>query len=367
LPVGRTSPSVEGARDAVDAQGAEGAGSERRTAPGDVLLELRGVRAHFHTAQGVVRAVDGVDLVIRRNRTLGIVGESGCGKSVLALSIMGLLPERQAEVSGEILFHREDGSVVDIAKLDPRGKAIRKIRGKEIAMIFQEPMTSLNPVYTIGRQIIEAIRLHQKVSAKEARERAIEMLRLVGIPAPERRVDEYPHQISGGMRQRAMIAMALSCNPRLLICDEPTTALDVTIQAQILDLMQKIQEEFDTAIVMITHDLGVVAGMADEVAVMYLGQIVEYGGVRDVFKARRHPYTQGLFHSIPVLGSREKKRLEPIRGVVPDPRFMPAGCRFADRCPRRMGACGEPPPLFEPAPGHLSRCWLHGPGVSTGD
>jgi len=294
------------------------------------------------------------------------VGESGCGKSVMALSILGLLPRSQATVSGEILYHREDGSVVDLAKLNPMGKAIRQIRGKEIAMIFQEPMTSLNPVYSIGNQIIEAIRLHQKVSAKEARSRAIEMLRLVGIPVPERRVDEYPHQISGGMRQRAMIAMALSCNPKLLICDEPTTALDVTIQAQILDLMQKLQEELRTAIVMISHDLGVIAGMADEVAVMYLGQVVEYGGVREVFKLRRHPYTQGLFHSIPHLGQREKKRLEPIRGVVPDPRSMPQGCRFADRCPHKLEICDTPPPFVQTDEAHFARCWLHDPEVKRG-
>src|SRR5690606_14888496 len=211
--------------------------SQAQTAD-DVLIEIRNLRTHFYTDRGIVRAVDGVDLVIRRNRTIGIVGESGCGKSIMALSIMGLVPRPPAKITGEILFHRKDGTVVDLVKLDPKGKEIRAIRGAEIAMIFQEPMTSLNPVYTIGNQIMEAIRLHQKVDKKEARERAIEMLRLVGIPAPEKRVDEYPHQLSGGMRQRAMIAMALSCNPSLLIADEPTTALDVTIQAQILELME---------------------------------------------------------------------------------------------------------------------------------
>ncbi len=331
----------------------------------DVLLEIKGLKTHFHTDRGVVKAVDGVDLVIRRNRTIGIVGESGCGKSIMALSIMGLVPQPPARISGEILFHRKDGTVVDLAKLDPKGKEIRSIRGAEIAMIFQEPMTSLNPVYTVGAQIMEAIRLHQKVDKKEARERAIEMLRRVGIPSPEKRVDDYPHQMSGGMRQRVMIAMALSCNPSLLIADEPTTALDVTIQAQILELMLKLQEEFHMAIMMITHDLGVVAGMADEVAVMYLGQVVEYSSVRNVFKRRRHPYTEGLLGSIPVLGAQGKKRLTPIKGMVPDPRFMPEGCRFAERCPKRMPVCDRPPAMLEPDPGHFARCWLHDPEVKA--
>lgn len=327
----------------------------------DVLIEIKNLKTHFHTDRGVVKAVDGVDLVIRRNRTLGIVGESGCGKSIMALSIMGLVPQPPGRISGEILYHRKDGTVIDLAKLDPKGKEIRSIRGAEIAMIFQEPMTSLNPVYTIGNQIIEAIRLHQNVDKKEARERAIEMLNLVGIPAPERRVDEYPHQLSGGMRQRAMIAMALSCNPALLIADEPTTALDVTIQAQILELMEKLQEELETAIVMITHDLGVVAGMADEVGVMYLGQMVEYSSVRNVFKKRNHPYTRGLLQSIPVLGAQHRGKLKPIAGVVPDARFIPSGCRFAERCPDRFDKCDLPPPMFAPEEDHLARCWLHDP------
>jgi ABC-type dipeptide/oligopeptide/nickel transport system ATPase component len=248
--------------------------SDNRAAP-DALIELRNVKTHFHTDRGIVPAVDGVDLVIPRDRLLGVVGESGCGKTVMALTIMGLLASPPARVSGEILYHRRNGEVVDLAKLDPKGRDFRTIRGAEIAMIFQEPMTSLNPVFTIGDQIMEAIRLHQKVNAREARARAIAMLERVGIPSPERRVDDYPRQLSGGMRQRAMIAMAMSCNPALLIADEPTTALDVTIQAQIVELMGRLQEEMRTAIVMITHDLGVVAGMADAIAVMYLGQVVE--------------------------------------------------------------------------------------------
>ncbi len=341
-------------------------GSRPTTATGDVLLELRDLRVHFRTDRGIVRAVDGIDLQIHPKRTLGVVGESGCGKSVMALAIMGLLSRTSARVSGTILFHRRDGRVVDLTRLNPTGREIRHIRGAEIAMTFQEPMTSLNPVFTIGDQIVEAIRLHQKVDAKEASERTRDMLALVGIPSPEQRMNDYPYQLSGGMRQRAMIAMAMSCNPALLIADEPTTALDVTIQAQILDLMAKLQKETNTAIVMITHDLGVVAAMADEVAVMYLGQIVEYGSVRSVLKRRHHPYTRGLLRSIPVLGSQRKARLEPIAGVVPDPRFIGDGCRFGDRCPERMQICDREPPMFELEPPSLSRCWLHDPEATAG-
>jgi oligopeptide/dipeptide ABC transporter ATP-binding protein len=331
----------------------------------DVLLEIRDLKVDFRTDRGIVRAVDGIDLKIRRNRTLGVVGESGCGKSVMALAIMGLLPRTSARISGEILFHRRDGQVVDLTRLNPTGREIRGIRGAEIAMIFQEPMTSLNPVYTIGDQIVEAIRLHQKVDAEEARERTRDMLALVEIPSPEQRMNDYPYQLSGGMRQRAMIAMAMSCNPILLIADEPTTALDVTIQAQILDLMMTLQKETNTAVVMITHDLGVVAAMADEVAVMYLGQTVEYGSVRSVLKRRHHPYTRGLLRSLPVLGSRGKARLEPIAGVVPDPRFISGGCRFGDRCLERLQICDREPPMFEPDPSSFSRCWLHDPEAAA--
>ena len=325
------------------------------------LLEVRELKAWFHTDRGVVRAVDGVDFAIGRNRTLGLVGESGCGKTVTALSIMGLVPAATTALSGRLLFRRKDGAEVDLARLDPRSRDYRRIRGGEIAMIFQEPMTSLNPVYTIGNQITEAIQLHQERPPAEAQARAVEMLRQVGIADPERRAGEYPHQLSGGMRQRAMIAMALSCNPSLLIADEPTTALDVTIQAQILELMQRLQGQFGIAIVMITHDLGVVVGMADEVAVMYLGRVVEYGSTRPVFKQTRHPYTQGLLRSIPVLGAQVRRRLQPIAGLVPDPRATPPGCRFADRCPQRFDRCAGEPPLFAPAASHLSRCWLSAP------
>jgi len=305
-----------------------------------------------------VRAVDGVSFSIDRQKTLGVVGESGCGKTVTGLSIMGLVPMPPGKiVSGEILYHR-DGDVIDITKLNPKGKEIRSIRGNEIAMIFQEPMTSLNPVYTIGNQIMEAIILHQKVNKREARRRAIEMLEAVGIPLPEQRIDEYPHQLSGGMRQRAMIAMALSCNPSLLIADEPTTALDVTIQAQILELVKSLQEQFRMAVMWITHNLGVVAELADDMVIMYMGKVVEQSDVRRVFHEPKHPYTQGLLRSIPSL-ARKKERLEPIKGVIPDPYNLPPGCSFNPRCPYAMERCTEEPPLVEVEPGHFAKCWLY--------
>ncbi len=323
------------------------------------LIEVKGLKTYFYTEDGVVRAVDGVDFTIEPERTLGVVGESGCGKSVTALSIMGLVQMPPGKIeAGEILFH-QDGKVTDLTKLNPKGREYRSIRGDQIAMIFQEPMTSLNPVYTIGNQIMEAIILHQHLNKKQAREKAIEMLRAVGIPVPEQRVDEYPHQLSGGMRQRAMIAMALSCNPSLLIADEPTTALDVTIQAQVLDLMNDLRKEFKTAIQFITHDLGVIADMADDVVVMYLGKIVEGSDVREVFHNPKHPYTQGLMNSIPSLVSK-KERLTPIKGVVPDPFDIPAGCGFEPRCPHAMEICKtKVPPLKEVAPGHTAACWLY--------
>ncbi|MFC2082753.1 ABC transporter ATP-binding protein [Candidatus Bipolaricaulota bacterium] len=325
----------------------------------DPLIEVRGLKTYFYTEDGVVRAVDGVDYVIEHEKTLGVVGESGCGKSVTALSIMGLVQMPPGKIeAGEILFHH-DGGVVDLTKLNPKGREIRSIRGNEIAMIFQEPMTSLNPVYTIGNQIMEAIRLHQHLKKKEAKKKAIEMLRAVGIPVPEQRVNEYPHQMSGGMRQRAMIAMAMSCNPALLIADEPTTALDVTIQAQVLELMNALRAEFQASIQFITHDLGVIAGMADDVVVMYLGRIVEASNVTEVFHSPKHPYTQGLMNSIPSLAD-DKERLEPITGVVPDPFEVPPGCGFEPRCPHAMEVCAATmPELKEVSPGHTTACWLY--------
>jgi len=323
------------------------------------LIEVKGLKTYFYTEDGVVRAVDGVDYVIEQEKTLGVVGESGCGKSVTALSVMGLIQIPPGKIEeGEILFHK-DGKVSDLTQFNPKGREMRSIRGNEIAMIFQEPMTSLNPVYTIGNQIMEAIILHQKLDKKASKVKAIEMLRAVGIPLPEQRVDEYPHQLSGGMRQRAMIAMALSCNPSLLIADEPTTALDVTIQAQVLELMNDLRAEFHAAIQFITHDLGVIAGMADDVVVMYLGRIVEGASVNEIFHNPKHPYTQGLMNSIPSLASR-KERLEPIKGVVPDPYEVPPGCGFEPRCPSAMEICKtKMPDLKEVLPGHDTACWLY--------
>ncbi len=324
-----------------------------------LLIEVRNLKTNFYTEAGVVHAVNGVDFTISREKTLGVVGESGCGKSVTAFSIMRLVPYPGRIASGEILFHR-NGGTIDLTQLDPSGPEIRSIRGNEIAMIFQEPMTSLNPVYTIGNQIMESIMLHQGLSRMEARDKAVEMLASVGISSPESRIKEYPYELSGGMRQRAMIAMALSCNPSLLIADEPTTALDVTIQAQVLNLMNKLRVEFKAAILFITHDLGVIAHMADDVVVMYLGRIVERAPVDDIFHQSKHPYTVGLMHSIPSLTSTKEKRLIPIEGVVPDILQVGEGCGFASRCPEKIKQCVHlNPPLEEVAPGHYAACWLH--------
>ncbi len=323
------------------------------------LIEVKDLETSFYTDAGVVRAVNGVDFTIEREKTLGVVGESGCGKSVTALSIMRLILYPGKIVGGELLFHR-NGSTVDLTKLDPMGPEIRSIRGNEIAMIFQEPMTSLNPVYTIGNQIMESIRLHQGLSRNEARDKAVDMLGAVGISSPETRIKEYPYQLSGGMRQRAMIAMALSCNPSLLIADEPTTALDVTIQAQVLNLMNKLRTEFNAAIMFITHDLGVIAHMADDVVVMYLGRIVEKASVDDIFLKPKHPYTRGLMNSIPSLTTTKETRLIPIEGVVPDILQAGEGCGFESRCPEKMEQCTRlTPPLAEVAPEHYAACWLH--------
>ena len=315
------------------------------------LLEVRGLKTYFYTEDGVVPAVDGVDFVLNKGETLGIVGESGCGKSVTSLSIMRLIPDPPGKiVEGEILF---EGSNL----LEKTEAEMRNIRGNDISMIFQEPMTSLNPVFTIGDQIMEAIILHQRLNKAEARERAIEMLRLVGIPSPERRVDEYPHQLSGGMRQRVMIAMALSCNPRLLIADEPTTALDVTIQAQILDLMAQLREELGTAIMMITHDLGVIAEVVEKVVVMYTGRIVESADTYTIFKDPKHPYTIGLLASIPRLDG-DGSRLQAIPGSVPIPGSFPEGCGFHPRCPFATDLCVKKvPPAFEVGENHHVACW----------
>jgi len=316
------------------------------------LVEIRNLKTHYFTEDGVVRAVDGVNLYIKRGETLGVVGESGCGKSVTSLSIMRLIPNPPGKiVDGEIIFEGED--------LIKKSEAeMRKIRGNDISMIFQEPMTSLNPVYTIGDQISEAIQLHQGLSYKESTDKAIEMLRLVGIPLPERRVKEYPHQLSGGMRQRVMIAMALSCNPKLLIADEPTTALDVTIQAQILELMKKLKKELGMAIMLITHDLGVVAEMCERVVVMYAGKVVEEGEAVHIFKNPLHPYTEGLLRSVPRM-DEDVDKLHVIEGVVPNPLHLPEGCRFNPRCPYAIDKCREAQPNLEQvAPGRWVACFL---------
>ncbi|MNJ93315.1 Oligopeptide transport ATP-binding protein OppD [compost metagenome] len=308
----------------------------------DILLEVQNLKTRFNTDEGSFYAVDDVSFTVKKGQTLGIVGESGCGKSVTSLSVMRLIQKPGVIESGKVMFKGQNLLELSDAKM-------REIRGNEIAMIFQEPMTSLNPVFTIGDQIEEAILLHQKeLSKAQARERAIDMLRLVGIPAPEKRFHEFPHQLSGGMRQRVMIAMAISCNPELLIADEPTTALDVTIQAQILDLMRKLQKDFNAGMILITHDLGVVAEMCQEVAVMYAGRVVEFGTVEDIFYRPKHPYTRGLLDSIPHFETGHKlDQLKTIPGMVPSLYKLPKGCRFADRCPRVQNDCRATYPALE--------------------
>jgi oligopeptide transport system ATP-binding protein len=317
------------------------------------MLEVNNLKTHFKTQDGVVKSVDGVSFSLEPGETLGIVGESGSGKSVTALSIMQLNPKPPVEYpEGEILFEGDD-------LLQAPESRMRKIRGNDIAMIFQDPMTSLNPVFTVGNQIREAIRIHQNVSKDEAQKRTIQVLRDVGIANPEQRVKEYPHQYSGGMRQRAMIAMGLACNPKILIADEPTTALDVTIQAQILELMVELQEKYGTAIVMITHDLGVVAQLADKVMVMYAGRAVEQGTTEDVFYDPLMPYSWSLLRSIPRLDRAGEVRLLPIKGTPPSLIFLPEGCNFSPRCPFVKDECHEiDPPLDEKKPGHSAACIL---------
>jgi peptide/nickel transport system ATP-binding protein len=334
------------------------------------LIQIKGLKTHFFTDEGIVQAVDGVDFDIYRNRTLCVVGESGCGKSITARSILQIVEPPGRIVEGQILFHRTSGhngtsrtELIDLAALPPRGRAMRDIRGKDISMIFQEPMTSLSPIHTVGDQVTENILLHLPVSKDEARERAIELLRRVGIPRPDQRIDSYPFQMSGGMRQRVMIAMALACNPSLLIADEPTTAVDVTTQAQILELLLELQAEYGMGIMLITHDLGVVAEMADDVVVMYLGKVAERGDVDSIFHDPKHPYTQALLRSIPQFGlRRHQQRLNSIRGMVPDPLNRPPGCPFSTRCDEMMpGRCDRivPPPVAL-GPGREVRCLLYG-------
>jgi len=321
------------------------------------LLQIKNLKTYFFTDSGVVRAVDGIDLRIDKGETVGVVGESGCGKTVTALSIIRLIPEPPGKiVDGEIRYKGRN-----LLQLSP--SEIRKVRGKEISMIFQEPMTSLNPVFTVGEQIAEAIRLHEGKGRREAMGKAVEMLRLVKIPNPERRVREYPHQLSGGMRQRVMIAMALSCSPSLLIADEPTTALDVTIQAQILDLLNELKSKLGMAVMLITHDMGVIAETAQRVVVMYAAKVAEEAPAVDLYKEPLHPYTQGLLRSIPRIdvAATERRRLETIPGMVPTLKGdIPPGCRFAPRCPFVKAVCNEKDPVLkEVKPGHKVACWLY--------
>jgi oligopeptide/dipeptide ABC transporter ATP-binding protein len=319
------------------------------------LLTIEELRTYFYTDEGTAKAVDGVSLEIPKGKTLGLVGESGCGKTVTALSIMRLVPSPPGKIEGGRICLRE----TDLLKLpEPQ---MRKIRGNEISMVFQEPMTSLNPVFTVGNQIVEVLRLHQKMGKKKARDRTIELLSEVKMPVAEQRVDEYPHQLSGGMKQRVMIAMALACKPELLIADEPTTALDVTIQAQLLELLNELQEQFRMSILLITHDLGVIAETADSVAVMYAGKIVEYASAEELFGNPKHPYTLGLFGSLPKVGKRRGK-LAVIPGNVPNPLYFPQGCRFNPRCPQVMDIClKEEPRLAEVEAAHKAACHLYPP------
>jgi peptide/nickel transport system ATP-binding protein len=338
----------------------------------ELLIQIQNLKTYFFLDEGIVKAVDGVDLMLYRHRTLCVVGESGCGKSVTARSILQIVDHPGRVVEGKILYHRNQENsptsqardVLDLAALQPRSQTMRAIRGKDISMIFQEPMTSLSPVHTIGDQITEIIRLHLPLTKIEAEERAIELLRRVGIPRPDQRLKNYAFQLSGGMRQRVMIAMALSCNPSLLIADEPTTAVDVTTQAQILELLLELQEEYGMAILLITHDLGVVAEIADDVAVMYLGQVVEQGDVESIFYDPKHPYTQALLRSIPKLGisSQKRDRLATIRGMVPDPYNRPPGCPFSTRCDAFMpDRCDRiRPPAIPLDDGRTVRCLLYG-------
>lgn len=325
----------------------------RRMENNGSILRVVNLQTHFYTDDGIAKAVDGVSFEIPKGETLGLVGESGCGKSVTALSIMQLVPSPPGKIVGGSVFFKGK----DLLKLSE--SRMRKVRGNEISMVFQEPMTSLNPVFTVGNQIMEVLRLHQKLSKRQARQKTIELLAQVRMPVPEQRIHEYPHQLSGGMKQRVMIAMALACNPAVLIADEPTTALDVTIQAQLLELINELQERLHMSVLLITHDLGVIAETADSVAVMYAGKIVEYTSAENLFGSPKHPYTVGLFGSLPKLGKKRGK-LAVIPGNVPNPLYFPPGCRFHPRCPHVMDMCREViPPLAEVASGHQAACFLY--------
>jgi peptide/nickel transport system ATP-binding protein len=335
----------------------------------DEIIDVKNLKIHYPTDEGVVRAVDGVDFTLNKGETLGIVGESGCGKSTVGRAILNIIDKPGIVEDGEILWRLPDGREIDITKLDANSRLMRAIRGAGIALIFQEPMTSFSPLHTVGNQIGEAIRLHTDLSEEGVQDRSVALLNMVGIPNPEQRLKEYAFQLSGGLRQRAMIAMALSAEPQLLIADEPTTALDVTTQAQILDLLRQLQRDTGMAVVLITHNLGVIAEMADRVVVMYLGKAVESGPVEDIFYNPQHPYTQGLLRSIPSIYTRSVERLPSIRGTIPHPFNRPSGCTFRPRCPNFMeGVCDRNVPLFQPVEGtnQMVSCFLHHPPQEVG-
>ncbi|MBN2656026.1 MAG: ABC transporter ATP-binding protein [Spirochaetales bacterium] len=323
----------------------------------DTIIEVKNLKTFFYTNQRCNKAINGVSFSVKRGKTLCIVGESGCGKSVTASSIMGLLPKLSRIEEGEINYYSEKHGKLRIDQLEQNGPTMRTIRGGEIAMIFQDPMTALNPVFTVGGQIGENLKYHTKMTARKIRKKTVDLLSDMGIPAPEQRAKEYPHQFSGGMRQRAMIAMAMSCHPRVLIADEPTTALDVTIQAQIFELMETLKKDYGTAIMLITHDMGVVTELADDVAVMYMGNIVESGTVEDVLRKPAHPYTRALLSSIPVLGKGKQQELEPIKGSTPDPYDRPVGCQFQPRCDFATDKCGTAPVEESCGDTHSVMCW----------
>jgi len=343
-----------------DTQAAARHGRDQDMKDENVLLSMRNLHTQFFSREGILRAVDGVSFDIKRGEILGVAGESGCGKSVMAQSILRIVPTHGRIVDGEILLQHDD-EIVDLAQLDWRGDKIREIRGATVSMVFQEPMTSFSMAYTIGNQIIEVIRLHQKVDETEARARAIDILRRVGMPQPEQNVDAYPFALSGGMRQRAMIAMALSCHPLLLIADEPTTAVDVTIQAQILELMKDLQQEMNMAMIVITHDMAVISELCDRVMIMYLGKDVENAPAGELFRNPKHPYTKGLLNSVPQLGGGKSQEIVAITGTVPSPYDRPTGCSFHPRCPDFMpGVCDlSEPPQITVGPNHSVRCHLY--------
>lgn len=320
------------------------------------IITVENLQTYFYSNKRCNKVLNGISFKLYKGKTLCVVGESGCGKSVTASSVMQLLPKLSRIESGSITYHSPEGDI-RIDQLERNGKTMRKLRGHDLAMIFQDPMTALNPVYTIGFQIGENLKYHTRMDKRERRIRTLELLTQMGISTPDKRIDQYPHEFSGGMRQRAMIAMAMSCNPKVLIADEPTTALDVTIQAQIFELMNKLKQDHDTAIMLITHDMGVVSELADDVAVMYMGNIVEQGTAVEVLKHPAHPYTSALLKSIPVLGQGKKQKLEAIRGVTPDPYDRPKGCQFAPRCDYACEKCEEMPPETMAGAGHMVRCW----------